>query len=179
MPGPTGPATRAHRRTRALPRAACNADPPQNPTFPIRVLKLWSEGRRLLSLTFLSSRGPIEDGRNRYQPSRLRSSFRLMQKGVAVDLLDEEIRHVGARDEPACPAARIDQRAIGVRLRPIGQDHGTHDHPVELAPADDAFLHVLVVIDAPQQQMKRRAIKKPAAAAAVARPEASSRRSTA
>jgi len=22
----------------------------------------------------------------------------------------------------------------------IGQDHGTHDHPVELAPADDAFL---------------------------------------
>jgi hypothetical protein len=102
-----------------------------------------------------------------------------MQKGVAVDLLDEEIRHVGARDEPACSAARIDQRAIGVRLRPIGQDHGTHDHPVELARADDAFLHVLVVIDAPQQQMKRRAIKKPAADAAVARPEASSRRSTA
>jgi hypothetical protein len=24
-----------------------------------------------------------------------------MQKGVAVDLLDEEIRHAGARDEPA------------------------------------------------------------------------------
>src|SRR5207247_10642099 len=43
--------------------------------------------------------------------------------------------------------------------------------PVELAPADDAFLHVLVVIDAPQQQMKRRAIKKPAAAAALACPE--------
>jgi hypothetical protein len=43
-----------------------------------------------------------------------------MQKGVVVDLLDEEIRHVSARDEPACPAARIDQRAIGVRLRPIG-----------------------------------------------------------
>jgi hypothetical protein len=78
-----------------------------------------------------------------------------MQKGVVVDLLDEEIRYVGARDEPPCPAARIDQRAIGVRLRPIGQDHGTHDHPVELAPADDAFLQVLVVIDAPQQQMKR------------------------
>ena len=49
------------------------------------------------------------------------------------------------RDEAACPAARIDQRAIGVRLRPIGQDHGTHDHPLELAPADDPFLHVLVV----------------------------------
>jgi hypothetical protein len=27
---------------------------------------------------------------------------------------------------------------------------------VELAPADDAFLHVLVVIDAPQHQIKRR-----------------------
>src|SRR6516225_4775589 len=50
-----------------------------------------------------------------------------MQKGVVVDLLDEEIRHVGARD------------AL------VGQDHGTHDHPLELAPADDTFLHVLVV----------------------------------
>src|SRR5262249_583087 len=43
---------------------------------------------------------------------------------------------------------------------------------VELAVADDAFLHVLVVINAPQQQMKRGVIKKPAAAVAVARPEA-------
>src|SRR4029453_3464187 len=39
----------------------------------------------------------------------------------------------------------------------------SHDHPVELASADDAFLHVLVVIDAPQQQMNPQAIKKPAA----------------
>ena len=39
-----------------------------------------------------------------------------MEKGVVVDLLDEKIRHVGARDEPACPAARIAQRAIGVRF---------------------------------------------------------------
>jgi hypothetical protein len=52
-----------------------------------------------------------------------------MQKGIVVDLLNEEIRHVCTRDEPACPVARIDQRAIGVSLRPIGQDHGTHDHP--------------------------------------------------
>ena len=71
-----------------------------------------------------------------------------MQKGVIVNLLDEEICHVGARDEPACPVARIDQRAIDVRLPPICKDHGTHDHPVELAVADDAFLHVLVVINA-------------------------------
>src|SRR5438128_1170349 len=33
MPAPTAPATRAHRRTRALPRVACNADPPQNQRF--------------------------------------------------------------------------------------------------------------------------------------------------
>jgi hypothetical protein len=77
----------------------------------------------------------------------------LMQEGVVVDLLDEEIRHVGTRDEPAHPVARIDQGAIGVRLWPIGQDHGAHDHPVELAIADDAFLHILVVIDVAQQQM--------------------------
>src|ERR1700730_10615672 len=30
MPAPTGPSTRAHRRTRALPRPAFNADPPKN-----------------------------------------------------------------------------------------------------------------------------------------------------
>src|SRR5216683_5362633 len=48
-----------------------------------------------------------------------REHRRLMQKGVVVDLLDEEICDVCARNEPACPAARIDQRAIGVRLRPF------------------------------------------------------------
>src|SRR5262249_54219879 len=95
-----------------------------------------------------------------------------MQKGVVVDLLDEEIRHVGARDEPACPVARIGQRAIGVSLRPTGQDHGTHDHPLELAPADDASRHVFVVKAAPKEQMNRRKKKNPAVAAAVARPEA-------
>jgi hypothetical protein len=72
-----------------------------------------------------------------------------MQKGIVINLPDKEIRHVGARDEPASPVTWIDQRAIGVCLRPIGQNHETHDHPVEFAPADDPFLHVLVVIDAP------------------------------
>ena len=73
-----------------------------------------------------------------------------MQKGIVMNLLDKEIRDVGTRDEPATPVAWIDQRAIDVSLRPIGQDHGTHDHPVKLAPTDDPFLDVLVVIDAPQ-----------------------------
>src|SRR5262249_12921940 len=79
-----------------------------------------------------------------------REHRRLMQKGIVINLLDKEIRDVGARDEPARPGAWIAQRAIGVSLRPIGQDHGTHDHPVKLAPTDDPFLHVLVGIDAPQ-----------------------------
>src|SRR6516165_11004722 len=104
--------------------------------------------------------------------SLAREHRRLMQKGVVIDLLDEEIRHVGPRDETAGPVARIDYRAIGFRPWPAGQDHGTHDHPVELAPADDAFLYVLVVIGAPQQQMESHAVKKPATAATVARPEA-------
>ena len=37
-----------------------------------------------------------------------REHRRLMQKGVVVDLLDKEIRHVGARDETACPVTRIE-----------------------------------------------------------------------
>jgi hypothetical protein len=45
-----------------------------------------------------------------------------------------------------------------MRLRPAGQDYGTHDHPVQLAPADDLFLYVLVVIDPPQQQMESHAL---------------------
>src|SRR5262249_57424479 len=50
--------------------------------------------------------------------------------------------------------------SLGARPRPIGQDHGTRDHPVELAIADNSFLHVLVVIDASQQQTKRH-VEKP------------------
>ena len=38
-----------------------------------------------------------------------RENRSLMQhKGVVIDLLNEEIRDVGALDEPACPVARID-----------------------------------------------------------------------
>jgi hypothetical protein len=64
------------------------------------------------------------------------------------------------------------KREAAARADEGPRTYGTHDHPVDVASADDAFLHVLVVIDAPQQQMKRRVIKAPAAAAAVARPEA-------
>ena len=63
-----------------------------------------------------------------------------MQKGAVVDLLNDKIRYVAARDEPAHPVARIDQCAIGVRLWPICQYYGPHDLPVEFAIADDAFL---------------------------------------
>src|SRR5262249_25317552 len=84
-----------------------------------------------------------------------------MQKSVVVDLLNEEIRHIRARDEPARPVAWIDQRGLAVRLRPSGQDYGPPDPQVELAPADYSFLRVLVVIAA-----------SPAMAAAFARPEA-------
>ena len=37
-----------------------------------------------------------------------REHGRRMQKGAVVDLLDEEIRHIGPRDETACPVAWID-----------------------------------------------------------------------
>jgi hypothetical protein len=37
-----------------------------------------------------------------------REHRRLVQKSVVVDLFDEEIRHVGPRDETTCPVARID-----------------------------------------------------------------------
>ena len=63
------------------------------------------------------------------------------------------------------------KREAAARADEGPRTYGTHDHPVDVASADDAFLHVLVVIDAPQQQMERRALKKAPAAAAVARPE--------
>src|SRR6516225_6388082 len=37
-----------------------------------------------------------------------------MQKGIVINLLDKEIRDVGAWDEPASQVEWIDQRAIGV-----------------------------------------------------------------
>ena len=58
-----------------------------------------------------------------------RENRRLVQKGVVVDLFDEEIRHVGARDEPACPFVRINQCAIGICLRPVeGAENRKHHH---------------------------------------------------
>jgi hypothetical protein len=47
----------------------------------------------------------------------------LMQEGV-VDPLNEEIRDVGARDEPPCPAARIDQQIVRSSAR-----RRRHAHP--------------------------------------------------
>jgi hypothetical protein len=67
-----------------------------------------------------------------------------MQKGVVIDLLDEEIRHVG----------------------------GTHDHPVELAPADDLFLRPCRHRSAPAADGEPRYREKPTTAATVASPEA-------
>jgi hypothetical protein len=37
---------------------------------------------------------------------------------ILLAVLNEEICHVGARDEPACPATRFDQCAICISLRP-------------------------------------------------------------
>src|SRR5262249_31395697 len=43
-----------------------------------------------------------------------REHRRLMQKGIVINLLDKEIRDVGAWDEPASPVEGSDPRAVGV-----------------------------------------------------------------
>jgi hypothetical protein len=60
-----------------------------------------------------------------------------MTKARIVDLCDEEVRYIGARDEPGGPVARIDQHTICARARPVGQDGRTNNRPAEPAPADD------------------------------------------
>jgi hypothetical protein len=102
-----------------------------------RTLSQWSVGRKKANWPLPQS---IEAGRilikavSRNPAAAALASARehrcLMQKSIVVDLLNEEICYVGARDEPACPATRFDQCAICISLRPIGQDYGTHDHPV-------------------------------------------------
>ena len=61
----------------------------------------------------------------------LRASARerrhLMKKARIVDLCDEEFRHIGARDEPGGPVARIDQHTICARARSVGQDGRTNN----------------------------------------------------
>jgi hypothetical protein len=47
-----------------------------------------------------------------------RQGWRLAQKARVLYLLDEKVRHVGARDRPGGPVARIEQQAIGSRPRP-------------------------------------------------------------
>ena len=74
-----------------------------------------------------------------------------MKRARIVDLCDEEFRHIGARDEPGGPVARIDQHTICARARSVGQDGRTNNCPVEPAPADDTLLQVLVGIDTPEE----------------------------
>src|SRR6476646_4513953 len=61
--------------------------------------------------------------------------WRLANKACIVDLPDEKIRHVGARDGPRAPVARIDQDAVRPRARPVCQDGRANDGPVQTAPA--------------------------------------------
>src|SRR5262245_27205023 len=61
-------------------------------------------------------RGIYDAVPGRYTATSAHENWSLMHEGLVVDLLNDEIRHVGARDEPAHPVPRIDQCAIGVRL---------------------------------------------------------------
>ena len=72
---------------------------------------------------------------------------RLAQKARLVDLLDQEVRHVGSGDEPGSPVARIDQDTIAPRPWSVHQNGWTNDRPVEPTTADDAFLHILVGVN--------------------------------
>jgi hypothetical protein len=45
---------------------------------------------------------------------------RLVNEACIVDLLDKEVRHVGARDEPGAPVARVDEHAIRSCTPPVG-----------------------------------------------------------
>src|SRR5262249_49340187 len=111
-------------------------------------------------------------------PRRLRRSRQLMSTGVLCRKASSSICLMrkfatSAREmNPHAQSRRSTNRAMGVLLGPPVKDQGTHDPPSEFAPTDNAFLHVLVVIEPPQHEMKRRVIKQPAVAAAVARAEA-------
>ena len=76
-----------------------------------------------------SSRGDCPR-RGRPDPcGKPRQHWRFVNKACIVDLLHKKIRHVGTRDEPGAPVARIDQHAIRPRARPGGQDGRANDCP--------------------------------------------------
>ena len=45
---------------------------------------------------------------------------RSVEKAIVIDLLDEEICHIGSRDESRGPVVRIDQHAVCARVRSVG-----------------------------------------------------------
>src|SRR6476646_5131296 len=92
---------------------------------------------------------------------------RLAQKARVVDLLDQEVRHVGARDEPRGPVARIDQDMIAPRPWSVRQNGWTNDRPVEPTAADDAFLHILVGVNAAKEEAKGGVVEEATVATAV------------
>src|SRR5271165_1659555 len=102
----------------------------------------------------------------------VRQDGRLSEKRIVVDLLDQEIGDIGARDETASPVFPIDQCAVGAGSRSIRQDNRASNHPFERALADNLLLHVLVVVGTPEKEVKCRVVEKSALVAAVARAEA-------
>ena len=85
-----------------------------------------------------------------------RERRRLVKKARIVDLCDEEVCHISARDEPGGPVARIDQHTICARARSVGQDGWTKNRPIEPAPADDTLRQVLVGVDTPEEEARAR-----------------------
>ena len=88
-----------------------------------------------------------------------------------VDLLDQEVRHVGTGDEPRGPVARIDQNTIAPRPWSVRQNGWTNDRPVEPTAADDAFLHILVGVNAAKEEAKGGVVEEATVATAVPAPK--------
>jgi hypothetical protein len=90
-----------------------------------------------------------------------------MQKPRVVDLLDQEVGHISAGDKPGGPVAPIDQDTIAPSPRSIRENGWTNDRPVESTAANDAFLQILVCVNAAKEEAKRGIVEDAPAATAV------------
>lgn len=97
---------------------------------------------------------------------------RLAEFLFALDLLDEKIGDIRARDFSAPPVRRIDQHTIRSSVRTACEETGPDNRPVQFALADDPLLHVLVVTGLLQNTLTRESLKQqPAFGRAVTRAE--------
>ncbi len=96
-----------------------------------------------------------------------------MNAGLIIDLSNQKVSDVGARDDPVTPLRRLAQGLVPPGSLSVGQDPGPCNRPLERTVFDQPFLLGLVRVGASEHDLEWQALEAADAGAAVTGPETS------